>query len=433
MKISTIYSCSNCGYQSPKWLGRCPECEKWNSFSEEQSKAQTGTQKKIKSHARIPKEYDSVLKNAKKTPRTALGISEIDEVLGGGIVPGSLLLFTGEPGIGKSTLTLQIAEQLSELGKKVLYISGEESEEQISLRGERLGLKLRNLHLLSETNLETILSTVTEEKVDFLIVDSVQVISSQNIPGGAGSVSQVRLCTEAIMEYAKPKNLPVILIGHVTKDGNLAGPRVLEHLVDGVFMLEGERTSDLRLLRSMKNRFGSTNEVGVFEMKDNGLKQVANPSAKFLEERRSNPIGSALTCTLEGNRPFIVEVQALTSTTHFGYPKRTSSGFDLNRLNLLIAVMERHLKVPLGNQDIFVNVVGGLKLTEPAADLAIVVAILSSYTKKAFGNDIYVGEVGLSGEVRRVPQTEKRQKEAKKFNFALSLYSSISSIGKPAA
>lgn len=420
MKITTLYTCSGCSYQSAKWLGRCPECEAWNSFAEEEVRKETGLKKQIRAHARTPQEFETISKNLKNVTRQKLGIEELDRVIGGGIVAGSLLLLTGEPGIGKSTLTLQIVDRLCQAGKNVLYVSGEESEEQISMRGARLGLALPKLKILSETNLETVLATVSEEKVDFLVVDSIQVMSSQNIPGGAGSVSQVRLCTEAIMEFAKPRRLPVLLIGHVTKDGTLAGPRVLEHLVDGVFMLEGDRFQDFRMLRALKNRFGSTNEVGIFEMAEKGLIEVKNPSAKFLESRQANTPGTALVCTLEGTRPFIVEVQALTSQTNFGYPRRTASGFDVNRLNLLIAVLERHLNINLSNQDVYVNVVGGLRLQDPACDLGICLAIASSLKKKALPPDaIFVGEVGLSGEIRQSIKKDLREREAKKLGLTI--------------
>lgn len=419
MKVTTLYTCSNCSYQSSKWLGKCPQCEAWNSFTEEEIKRESRLQKKIKAHARTPQDFETVVKKLAREIRFPVGIEEFDRVLGGGIVPGSILLLAGEPGIGKSTLTLQIADKLSAGGKKVLYISGEESEEQISIRGKRLSLTLKNLHLLSETNLETILATVSETECDFLIVDSIQVVSSQNIPGGAGSVSQVRLCAEAIMEFAKPKRLPVLLIGHVTKDGTLAGPRVLEHLVDAIFMFEGDRYQDFRLLRGIKNRFGATNEVGVFEMAEKGLVEVKNPSAKFLEEHKENTPGSALVCALEGTRPFIIEVQALTSLTRFGYPKRTASGFDVNRLNLLIAVLEKHCNINLANQDVYVNVVGGLRLQDPACDLGICMAVLSSLKKKALPKDmVFVGEVGLNGEIRKAFSEKLRKKEIEKLGLA---------------
>lgn len=419
MKIATLYTCTQCSYQSAKWLGRCPQCEAWNSFAEEEMKVELSRQKKMKAHARTPQDFTKILSGLSKETRHIVGIDELDRVLGGGIVPGALLLLTGEPGIGKSTLTLHVAERLCESGKNVLYVSGEESEEQISLRGKRLGLSLKNLKLLSESNLETILATATEEKPDFLIVDSIQVISSQAIPGGPGSVSQVRLCTEAISEFAKPKRLPVLLIGHVTKDGTLAGPRVLEHLVDGVFMFEGDRFHDFRMLRGLKNRFGPTNEVGVFEMTAQGLIEVKNPSAKFLEQRAENKPGVALVCAMEGTRPFIVEVQALVSETRFGYPRRTASGFDVNRLNLLIAVLEKHCGVNLGTSDVYVNVVGGLKLSDPACDLGMCMAILSSLRKIPLSaKAVFMGEVGLNGEIRKIFQVQQRKKEVEKIGLA---------------
>lgn len=418
MKISTVYNCAQCGFQSSKWLGKCPQCEAWNSFAEEEVRREPAGKKKISAHARTPKEFGEIVKNLSRETRFALGIEEIDRVLGGGIVPGSLVLLTGEPGIGKSTLTLQIADRLCAAGKKVLYISGEESEEQISLRGSRLGLKLQNLKLLSETNLETALSTASQEEIDFLIVDSIQVMSSQNIPGGAGSVSQVRLCTEAIMEFAKPKRLPVLLIGHVTKDGTLAGPRVLEHLVDVVLYIEGSRTHDFRILRGVKNRYGSVSEVGIFEMTTSGLAEVKNPASFFIQNREASQMGSALVMTIEGSRPILLEVQALTNTTVFGYPVRKASGFDANRLQLLIAVLQKHAKVNLGNQDVYVNVVSGYNLKDPACDLGVCLAILSSYYKKALPkNLVAIGEVGLAGEIRIPRELEKRKKEIAKMGL----------------
>lgn len=418
MKISTLYTCGQCSYQSPKWLGRCPECEAWNSFAEEEIRKEPASKRKIKAHARTPQEFEQVIKKIGSEQRFKLGIDELDQVLGGGIVPGSLILLTGEPGIGKSTLTLQIADKLSNLGKKVLYISGEESEEQISLRGRRLGLPLKNLQLLNESNLETLLATTEEEKVDVLIVDSIQVMHSQNILGTAGSVSQVRFCTETILEFSKPKRLPVLLIGHVTKDGTLAGPRVLEHLVDTVLYLEGSRTHDVRLLRGVKNRYGAVSEVGIFEMTESGLKEIKNPSEKFLSERHMATPGVALVSTMEGTRPLIVEVQALTAETKFGYPRRTASGFDVNRLQLLIAVLERHLSLNLGNQDVYINVVGGLKIQDPACDLGICLAIVSSFKKKILpSNTVFLGELGLTGEIRKPIKMEARKKEAEKLGL----------------
>ena len=419
MRITTLYTCAECTYQSPKWIGRCPQCDAWNSFtSEEIRKDANKIKRKISSHARTPQEFEIISKNINIESRIHTNIGELDRVLGGGIVAGSLILLTGEPGIGKSTLTLQIADQFCSLGKKVLYISGEESEEQISLRGKRLGLSLNNLQLLTETNLETILATVSEQNVDFLIVDSIQVMNSQNIPGASGSVSQVRQCTEAIMEFAKPKRLPVLLIGHVTKDGTLAGPRVLEHLVDTVLYLEGSRTHDFRLLRGVKNRYGSVSEVGIFEMTQSGITEVKNPAKFFIQERSESPIGSSLIMTVEGSRPILLEVQALTNPTVFGYPVRKASGFDANRLQLLIAVLQNHLKVNLGNQDVYINVVSGYKLTEPAADLGVCLAILSSYYKKPLPKDLVaIGEIGLDSRIRSPKEVAKRKKEIEKLGL----------------
>lgn len=423
MKITSLFTCAQCSYQSSKWLGRCPQCEAWNSFAEEEVRKESASAKKIKAHARTPQEFEKIAKNLAGEIREPLGIGELDRVLGNGIVPGSLVLLTGEPGIGKSTLTLQIANCLTEKGKKVLYISGEESEEQISIRAKRLNLPCKNLQLLSETNLETIIATANEAKADFLIVDSIQVVSSQAIPGGPGSVSQVRLCTEAILEFAKPKRLSVLLIGHVTKDGTLAGPRVLEHLVDVVLYLEGSRTHDFRILRGVKNRFGSISEVGIFEMAEKGLTEVKNPASYFIQNRKIAPIGSALTMTLEGTRSIILEVQALTNPTVFGYPVRKASGFDANRLQLLIAVLQKHLKVNLGNQDVYVNVVSGYRLNDPAADLGVCLAILSSLHKKPLPNELVaVGEVGLAGEVRIPKELLKRKKEIEKLGLVFADY-----------
>jgi len=352
-----------------------------------------------------------------KRNKISSGISEFDRVVGEGILPGSLILLSGEPGIGKSTLTLQIAHNFGK-ERKVLLVSGEESIEQIAGRAQRLKLSAAKLSAINEFNLESILATIEAEKPELVIIDSIQVISSAEMESASGSISQVRYCTERIMELAKSSNISVILIGHVTKQGNLAGPRVLEHLVDTVLHLEGDKLQHFRILRTMKNRFGSCSEVGIFEMNANGLEEVKNPSKQFLEGRKENAIGSAITVAIEGTRPFLVEVQALTSTSHFGYPKRTANGFDLNRLQILIAVLEKHCKLNLQNQDVFVNIVGGIKLTEPAADLAIISAIASSLLKKPLQSDsIVFGEAGLSGELRKVCHQDKREKESKKMGL----------------
>ena len=416
MKLKTIYICEKCSYESPKWIGKCPGCNAWNSFSEDTinigKKDISGTPRKIEAQKVEQIGAQKILKE-----KILSGIEEFDRVIGNGIVPGSLTLLSGEPGIGKSTLTLQLASNIAK-SRKTLIISGEESVDQISARASRLNLNEKNLSAINEFNLETILETIRQEKTEFAIIDSIQVISSMDLPGTAGSISQVRYCTEKIMELAKSKNIPIMIIGHVTKDGNLAGPRVLEHLVDTVMQLEGDRFQQFRILRSAKNRFGSCNEVGIFEMTENGMEEVKNPSEQFLEGRKKNAIGSSITVAMEGTRPFLVEVQALVSTSPFGYPKRTANGFDVNRLQILIAVLEKYAKLNLQNQDVFINIVGGIKLNEPASDLAVLMAIASSFLKKPLdSNAIVFGEVGLSGELRKVSHNEKREKEADKMGF----------------
>ncbi|PJC36916.1 DNA repair protein RadA [Candidatus Peregrinibacteria bacterium CG_4_9_14_0_2_um_filter_53_11] len=421
MKIKTIYTCGSCAYQVSKWVGRCPSCEEWNSFSEEEVKKESAQSKKVASHARTPQAYETLLNEAAREFRMPLGMGEVDRVLGGGIVPSSLTLLTGEPGIGKSTLTLQIADKLCSGGKRVLYISGEEAERQIAMRGKRLGLELKGLNLLCESDLETALATAEGVKAEFIIVDSIQVMHSGSAPGNAGAVSQVRFCTEVIMEWAKRRGTSALLIGHVTKDGTLAGPRVLEHLVDTVIYLEGSRQGELRILRSVKNRFGSTSEVGLFEMSQEGLLEVTDPAALFVQEHDSKSFGTALTMTYEGSRPLILEIQALTNTTVFGYPQRTTSGFDGKRLQLLVAVLEKYMGAKLGNQDIYINVVSGYKLTDPRADLALCLAILSSYYKKPLPQQtVFIGEVGLAGEVRSATRAAaKYQKHLAQQGFKL--------------
>ncbi len=411
-KIKSIYICKDCGYESPKWTGKCPSCESWNSFSEDAIEKKPN---KITAHARevIPLK----LTNAKEQ-RIPLKMDEINRVLGGGIMEGSLILLTGEPGIGKSTLTLQICDQLTGGTAKVLYISGEESQNQIASRAVRLKIDSEKISFLAETNLEAIIATVQKEKPDFLVIDSIQVMQSSDMTSFAGSVGQIRYAAEKFMEYAKKNNVPTILIGHVTKEGNLAGPRVLEHLVDTVLYIEGDRYKNFRILRAQKNRFGSTDEIGIFEMAGDGLREVKNPSAEFLEGKRPDAVGSAITITMEGTRPILVEVQALSNVTPFGFPKRTSTGFDVNRAQLLISVLQKYARINLSNQDIFVNVVGGMRLKDPACDLGVLMAIASSFLQKTIPSDVcFIGEVGLSGEVRNVSQMEKRIKEAKKLGF----------------
>lgn len=415
MKLKTVYICKECQHESPKWTGRCPDCEAWNSFVEdviETGKKLSATARKISAATPL-----SLRGAGEEKAKISTHIGEFDRVLGGGIVEGSLTLLSGEPGIGKSTLTLQMAGNLAKDGK-VLIVSGEESIDQIGRRAMRLKIDEKTLTALNELNLETILETIKTETPKFVIIDSIQVISSLDIPSSAGSITQVRYCTERLMEHAKKTGTSIMLIGHVTKDGNLAGPRVLEHLVDTVLHLEGDRYHQFRLLKTFKNRFGSCSEVGIFEMTDKGMVEIKNPSEHLLEGRKQNAIGSTITVSMEGTRPLLVEVQALTSTSPFGYPKRTANGFDLNRLQILIAVLEKHGRLNLQNQDVFVNVVGGIRLSEPASDLAVLMAIASSLLKKPISADCAIfGEVGLSGELRKVSHSEKREQEAKKLGI----------------
>ncbi len=420
MKFKTIYLCQNCSHESNNWTGKCPSCSAWNSLHEETIKVPdkksklSSTPRDTKIEAQKPLNLSAV---KGQVSRIKTNILEFDRVMGAGIVPGSITLLSGEPGIGKSTLTLQIANNIAKLGQ-VLLISGEESVEQISQRAQRLKTTEANLKALNEFNLETIIETIKEEKPLLAIIDSIQVINSCDLPSQSGSVNQVRYCTERLMELAKQTNIAIILIGHVTKSGDLAGPRVLEHLVDTVLHLEGDRFHQFRILKTAKNRFGSASEVGIFEMGENGLDEVKNPSEQFLEGRKEDSIGSAIAVAIEGTRPFLIEVQALVSTSPFGYPKRTANGFDLNRLQILIAVLEKYGKLNLQNQDVFVNIVGGIKLNEPAADLAVLMAIASSFLKKPLPkNSSIFGEVGLSGELRKVSHMEKRLKESEKLGL----------------
>lgn len=413
MKLKTLFVCEKCGYQSQKWVGKCPSCDAWNSFYEE-----VVAKNEERKSAGLVLEPTSLLHAAPEEKRIKTNIEELDRVLGGGITQGAVMLFSGEPGIGKSTLTLQICGKLASQIPDILYISGEESQQQIAQRAQRLKIQNENIALLSETRLENILATIEKLKPGCVILDSIQVIYSQDIPSLSGSINQVRFCTETLMNFAKKTSTPVIIVGHVTKDGNLAGPRVLEHLVDTVLFIEGERYQNFRVLRSLKNRFGSTNEIGIFEMGAEGLVEIQNPSAIFLEGRKTGSFGSAITATMEGTRPLLLEVQALTNITTFGYPKRAGTGFDLNRLQLLIAVIQKHLHLNLSNQDVYINVVGGLRLNEPAADLAVVMSIISSFKKEPLPADtIYIGEIGLSGELRSINQLEKRLQEAEKMGF----------------
>lgn len=402
---------------SPKWLGKCPDCGAWNSFAEEKKEA-------VVRHSSItahfgnsePQPLSSITGGTEQ--RVSTGIGELDRVLGGGVVPGSVVLVGGDPGIGKSTLLLQALSGISKGQGKVLYVSGEESPEQVKIRAERLAINSDDIILFPETSLEAIVSTATKLAPKVMVVDSVQTVYTDDIVSAPGSVSQVRDCAAKLMLFAKKSDIPVFLIGHVTKEGAIAGPRVLEHIVDTVLYFEGDRGHSYRILRTVKNRFGSTNEIGIFEMSDSGLLEVENPSELFLLERPLNVSGSTVVAGIEGTRPLMVEIQSLVSQTSFGMPRRTTIGFDFNRVNLLVAVLEKKVGLHLGGADIFVNVVGGIKLIEPAVDLGVITAITSSLKDMPVDPRVFVfGEVGLSGEIRAVAQAETRIKEAAKIGF----------------
>lgn len=411
-KGSVRYICQNCGAVHGSWMGRCNICNEWNSITEELDSASLANPNgRIISPSKA-----SVLSKAKKNERIGTGVAGVDEVMGGGIVEGSINLIAGQPGIGKSTIALQIAYQVSKQ-YKVLYISGEESVDQVAMRAVRLGADHDSLMLASSVSANDIASTIVDWDYDLLVVDSIQTLTVESVSSAAGSVSQITNSTQILIAAAKKTKTAVLIVGHVTKEGSIAGPKVLEHVVDVVLQLEGDRYGGFKVLRSIKNRFGSTNESAIFEMSENGLSPVENPSAALLEERQVSD-GSVVLATLEGTRPLLVEVQALVNTTSYGYPKRTASGIDNNRVNLLIAMLEKRTKLKLSDKDIYINVVGGLKITEPAADLAVCMAIASAAKGMQLKDDSVVfGEVGLSGEVRRVNFTEKRLQEARKLGF----------------
>ena len=414
-KAKTIFVCSECGNESPKWLGKCPACNSWNTFYEQKIEKYTETNKIAKKIDNKPKPLNSYV--GQEANRTSTGYLELDRVLGGGLVKGSLILLGGEPGIGKSTLILQLCEKVQGTGK-VLYVSGEESAEQIKLRADRLEVKNDDVMFLGETDIDIIKEAIINMEPKLVIIDSIQTMYSDEISAAAGSVSQVREITSQIMRICKAGQITTIIIGHVTKEGNIAGPRVLEHMVDTVLYLEGERYNTYRILRAVKNRFGSTNEIGMFEMKQEGMCEVTNPSDILITERDDNPSGSCILASMEGTRPILVEVQALTSQTVFGLPKRTANGFDYNRLAVLIAVLEKKAGLSLGNQDVYVNVAGGIKIAEPAVDLGIIATVASAYKNVPIPQStVVIGEVGLTGEVRRINLIEKRLKEAEKLGF----------------
>jgi len=415
-KSKTIFVCKECGKESLRWIGQCPACQAWNSMAEQVVKPLSTNQISAMAPQSTPIELSCVETAAEAC--WPVGIDELSRILGGGLVPGSLVLIGGEPGIGKSTLLLQTASQLAQKRGAVVYASGEETLHQIRLRAQRLGISGERLYLLAETNLEAIIEHLDHLKPCLLIVDSIQSVFLPELETSSGSITQVRECTLRLMRWAKQTQTPVFITGHVTKDGAIAGPRTLEHIVDSVLYFEGELFSSYRLLRSVKNRFGSTNEVGIFEMKEKGLAEVDNPSQIFLAQRQGDSIGSVVTSTLEGSRPLMVEVQALTSLTSFGLPRRTANGVDFGRLLLITAVLTRRLGMRLSNQDIIVNVTGGIQVNEPAADMAVALAIASSFKDKPLEHETAaIGEVGLSGEIRAIPQLERRLSEAARLGF----------------
>lgn len=413
-KTNTVFFCNECGYESAKWLGKCPACNAWNTFVEEKVVKQ-GNNKTVVKKTVTPVSLKSIEKI--KISRVSSGFDELDRVLGGGFVNGSLTLLGGEPGIGKSTLILQICEKFKTDGK-VLYVSGEESAEQIKIRADRLGINSENIMFLGETDINAIEQTIEDMDPKLVIIDSIQTMYSDDITSAPGSVSQVREITSRIMKMCKMKGITTVIIGHVTKDGTIAGPRVLEHMVDAVLYIEGERYFSYRIVRGVKNRFGSTNEIGMFEMRNEGMVEITNPSSVLLTDREDNPAGSVIVASLEGTRPILVELQALTSTTVFGMPRRTANGIDYNRVTLLIAVLEKIGGVNLGNQDVYMNIVGGIKINEQALDLGVILSAASSFKNISIPKDVAViGEVGLTGEIRSVNMIEKRLKEVEKMGL----------------
>ena len=424
-KAKTVFVCNECGYESPKWLGKCPACNSWNTFFEQKvvETKSTVTGKAVKERA-VPQVLDEVV--GKNESRIDTGIGELNRVLGGGLVNGSLVLLGGEPGIGKSTLILELCDKITGTGK-VLYVSGEESAEQVKLRADRLGIKNNNIMFLGETDIDVIEETILAMNPKLVIIDSIQTMYSEEITSAAGTVSQVREITSRIMRVSKGHQITTIIIGHVTKEGTVAGPRVLEHMVDTVLYFEGDRHASYRILRGVKNRFGSTNEIGVFEMRRDGLREVENPSEFMLNGRPENASGSVVACSMEGTRPILLEIQALVCESNFGMPRRTAAGTDYNRVNLLMAVLEKRIGYHLGNYDAYVNIAGGIKINEPAIDLGIVMAIVSSYKNRPFDErTIVFGEVGLSGEVRAVNMPEQRVAEAKKLGFETCIVPEVS-------
>ncbi len=413
---TTVFFCQNCGHESAKWMGQCPGCRQWNTFVEETIE-KTSVRRIQKERAAAGPVCLSSIDTAEEE-RMSTHMEELNRVLGGGIVPGSLVLVGGDPGIGKSTLLLQVCQKLSGDGRQVLYISGEESLKQIKLRAARIGSFSNGLRLLCETNLELIRETIREQKPEVVIIDSIQTMYHEEISSAPGSVSQVREATSVLMQLAKGLGVTVFIVGHVTKEGTVAGPRVLEHMVDTVLYFEGDRHASYRILRGVKNRFGSTNEIGVFEMREAGLTEVENPSEYMLNGRPEEASGSVVACSMEGTRPILLEIQALVCHSTLAVPRRTAAGMDYNRVNLLLAVLEKRLNLRLSNSDVYVNIAGGIRISEPAIDLGVVLAVISSYKDRAIDEKVLAfGEVGLSGEVRAVSQAGQRVQEAKKLGF----------------
>lgn len=433
-KSETTFVCQACGQDFPRWAGQCPSCQEWNTLTEEIQNPKLKIQNKYQnstSKSQTPISIKDV--DFKTENRVSTGIAEVDRVLGGGVVAGSVVLVSGEPGIGKSTMMLQIAEALSK-NSVVLYVSGEESARQIRLRAERLGTLSKNLMLFPETNLFAIEKSIADTKPKFIIIDSIQTILREDLSSAAGSVSQVRECAAYLVQLAKATNIPIFIVGHVTKEGNIAGPRILEHVVDTVLYFEGEQHKQYRILRVTKNRFGSTNEVGIFEMKEKGLVEVADPSRIFLLERPKDSLGSVVTAAIEGTRPMLIEIQALVAPTKLAYPARKTTGVDYNRTAMIIAVLERHAHLPLSTQDIYVNAAGGVVAEGTAMDLPIALAIASSCKNKPIDSEtVMVGEIGLAGEIRSVSQIEQRVREAEKLGFERIIIprANLQEIGKP--
>lgn len=418
-KIKSVFTCQECGYKSPKWLGKCPDCQQWNSFSEEEAiKPSKAAPKSVGGRESKPKTIDEI--EHESFERYSTGIGEFDRVMGSGVTVGSLTLIGGEPGIGKSTLLMEVCGKLLNLNKneRILYVSGEESESQVASRSKRLGVKNDGFYIFNETSWQRVLEQVKELKPKFLVLDSIQTTHSNQIESAAGTLSQIREVTYELMNYAKAYNLTCFIIGHVTKEGQIAGPKILEHMVDTVIYFEGDQLGQYRMLRVMKNRFGNTNEVGIFEMQETGLREIKNPSQYFLEQSPQDAFGRSLTCILEGSRSLFVEIQALVVENKFSQGRRTTQGLDSNRVALLVAVIDKYLGIPLSYNDIYVNVVGGMKLTSRESDLSIIASLLSSYHATAIPQDtIFLGEVGLTGEVRSVPMMEMRLKEIAQMNY----------------